>query len=77
MTGALGSAAAGMSRAMDRVDATASRIARLGTNLPGADAAEPATEVADLLRARNATTMNASVARIASDMQKRAIDILV
>ena len=68
---------AGMLQAMNRLDATAGRVARLGTDLPEADAVDPAAEIAGTIEVQAALEMNAAVVRSASDMQTRTLDILV
>ncbi|HEY0032045.1 MAG TPA: flagellar basal body rod C-terminal domain-containing protein [Devosia sp.] len=65
--------AAGMQRASDRFEASASRVARFGTGLGEVDLA---TEMVEVLEAKLAFKANATMVRKADEMAKSLIDIL-
>jgi len=77
MTSAISTATAGMFAASKRLDNAATRIARLGTDLPGADEVDPAEEAVNLIEANDSYAMNATVIKTSADMSKRLLDILV
>ena len=77
MTSALTSATSGLNAAAQRFDRSAARVARLGTDLPGADDVDLATEITDQIEAQTSFAANASVVKTSADMSKRLLDILV
>jgi len=76
MTSAITSALSGMQMAAKRFDQSASRVARLGTDLPGADQVDLANEAVDQIEAADSFTANVRVARTSADMSKQLLDIL-
>lgn len=65
--------ATGMHRAADRLETSASRVARFGTGLGEVDLA---TEMVEVLMAKADFKASATVVRVASEMSRSAIDIL-
>lgn len=65
--------ATGMHRAADRFEASASRVARLGTGLGEVDLA---TEMVDMLEAEHAFKASTVIVRKADEMARSIIDIL-
>jgi len=70
---ALGIGAAGMHRAADRLDASASRVARFGTGLAEVDLP---TEMVEVMMAELDFKASATVVRAADRMARSTIDIL-
>ncbi|MFD1254401.1 MULTISPECIES: flagellar basal body rod C-terminal domain-containing protein [Devosia] len=66
--------ASGMHRASDRLDASATRIARSGTDLEGVDLAR---EMVGILEAKTSFSASAKVVTTADQMSKSLLDILV
>lgn len=73
---AVSAATAGLQWSTQRADQAASQIAKIGTSVPGTQAIDPVRETASLLKARDSFGLNAISLRVASDMEKQAIDIL-
>lgn len=70
---ALSIGAAGMQRAADRFEASASRVARYGTGLGDVDIA---SEMVEVLEAKAAFKASTAIMRVADEMAKSTIDIL-
>jgi len=70
---ALSIGAAGMQRATDRFDASASRVAHYGTGLGDVDIA---TEMVEVMEAKAAFKASATIIRVADQMAGSTIDIL-
>ena len=70
---ALSIGAAGMQRAADRFEASASRVARTGTGL---DHGDIASEMVEVLEAKAAFKASTTIVRVADEMTGSAIDIL-
>ena len=70
---ALSSATSGMARATSQLEHSADRIARTGT--PDSDV-DVATELTNVLTAKNDFKANAKVASVANDMTGALLDIL-
>ena len=70
---AIASGTAGMHRAADRLEASASRVARFGTGLAEVDLS---TEMVETMMAQTDFEAAAKVVRAADRMTKSAIDIL-
>jgi len=64
---------AGMHRAAERFEASASRVARYGTGLAEVDIA---SEMVDIIQTKAQYKASAKIVTVASDMAKAAIDIL-
>jgi flagellar hook protein FlgE len=77
MTSALTTATAGLLSASNRLNQSANRVAKIGTDLPGAEDVDPATEIVNQIEAQDSFAMNASVVRASADMSKRLLDMLV
>lgn len=73
---AISSATNGMAAAERRLDASASRIAGIGSDKQDAKSVDPAAETVAQSAAREAFAANAAVLRVSSSM-KRALDIAV
>ncbi len=71
---ALSQGAAGMHRAADRLEASSSRVARFGTGLEDVDLA---TEMVAVLEAKAAFKASTTIVRVADEMAKSTIDMLV
>ena len=76
MTSAISTATTGMLAAAKRFEQSAARIAKLGTDLPQAEAVDPASEIVDVIEAKDSFAMNARVVKTSADMSKRLLDIL-
>ena len=63
----------GMQRAADRFEASANRVARFGTGLEDVDLA---TEMVDVMMAKNDFKANATIVRVADEMTGSLLDIL-
>lgn len=70
---AIGQGVAGMHRAADRLESSASRVARFGTGLGDVDLA---TEMVEVLEAKAQFKASTTMVRVADDMAKATIDIL-
>lgn len=70
---AIASGAAGMHRAADRLEASASRVARFGTGLQDVDLT---TEMVETMMAQTDVKAAATVVRAADRMTQTTIDIL-
>ena len=70
---ALSIGAAGMQRAADRLDASASRVACYGTGLGDVDIA---SEMVEVIEAKAAFKASATIVRVADQMAGSTIDIL-
>lgn len=70
---AISSGVAGMHRASDRFEASASRVARYGTGLAEVDIA---TEMVNVMEAKAQFKASATIVRAADEMAKSTIDIL-
>jgi flagellar hook protein FlgE len=70
---AISSGAAAMYNATNKFESSAARIARAGTGLGDVDIA---TEAVNLMTAKTEFELATKVIKIASDMEKSAIDIL-
>lgn len=70
---AIASGTAGMHRAADRLDASASRVARFGTGLADVDLS---TEMVETMMAQTDFKAAATVVRAADRMARTTIDIL-
>ena len=70
---ALSIGAAGMQRAADRFEASASRVARTGTGLGDVDIA---SEMVEVMEAKAAFKASTTIVRVADEMTGSAIDIL-
>lgn len=68
---AISSGISGLQRASQRFEASAERIAR-----PGAEGADLAADMVDVIGAKLDFEASTKVIKIASDVQKSAIDIL-
>ncbi|WP_224703530.1 hypothetical protein [Devosia aquimaris] len=73
MLSSIASATAGMTRAADRLEASANRVARFGTGLADVDLP---TEAVEVTMAQADFKANASVVRVADAMAKATINIL-
>ena len=73
MLSTIASATMGMTRAADRLEASANRVARFGTGLADVDLA---TEAVEVTMAQADFKANASVVRVADAMAKATINIL-
>ncbi|WP_137153140.1 flagellar hook protein FlgE [Devosia sp. FKR38] len=73
MLSSIASATAGMTRAADRLESSANRVARFGTGLADVDLA---TEAVEVTMAQADFKANASVVRVADAMAKATINIL-
>ena len=70
---AIASGTQGMHRAADRLEASASRVARFGTGLADVDLS---TEMVETMMAQNDFKASATIVRAADRMLKTTIDIL-
>lgn len=73
MLSSIASATLGMTRAADRLESSANRVARFGTGLADVDLA---TEAVEVTMAQADFKANASVVRVADAMAKATINIL-
>jgi flagellar hook protein FlgE len=71
----IASATTGMTRAADRLEASAGRVARFGTGLGDGDV-DLASEAVAVMTAQNDFKANATVVRVADAMAKATINIL-
>ena len=77
MISAISASTGGMIAAERRLDASASRVASLGSDTPAAKAVDPAAEIVAQATARLDFEANVSVLRVSTDMMKRVLDIRV
>lgn len=73
MISAISSGLAGIQRGMQQMDRSASAIARMGTTNEGG-AGELATNLVDLMQAKNQVKANVAVVKSADDMLGTLID---
>jgi flagellar basal body rod protein FlgG len=77
MISAISASTGGMLAAERRLDASASRVAMLGSDTPEARTVDPAAEIVAMATARLDFEANASVLRVSTGMVKRVLDIRV
>ena len=76
MLSSMSIAATGMYRASERFERSAEQTAKLGTDLPGADQVDPATEVVNQVGAEIAFAANVATVRAADRMMGSLLDIM-